>query len=198
MSPDFALASALATRLLLSQRLYSPRVDVTMFSYDKNIIFDSFANFCVNSRASLSELESCGGLPDGCTIRRGLGGDTVYIILYNNRVRSHGRRSFTLAHEIGHIILGHEDDGPVQEAEANHFAAQLLLPAALVWELLEHSGFTLSAHELARIFATSRAAAENRLRSFKGRPPDFSPDDLLLLKKFGGLLPHLDGPLVDC
>jgi Zn-dependent peptidase ImmA (M78 family) len=46
------------------------------------------------------------------------------------------RRRFTIAHEIGHLLLGHTctdpdlDNDP--EAEANQFAAELLMPLALL------------------------------------------------------------------
>jgi Zn-dependent peptidase ImmA (M78 family) len=46
------------------------------------------------------------------------------------------RRRFTIAHEIGHLLLGHTctdpdlDNDP--EAEANQFAAELLIPLAIL------------------------------------------------------------------
>jgi Zn-dependent peptidase ImmA (M78 family) len=46
------------------------------------------------------------------------------------------RRRFTIAHEIGHLLLGHTctdpdlDNDP--EAEANQFAAELLMPLAIL------------------------------------------------------------------
>jgi Zn-dependent peptidase ImmA (M78 family) len=46
------------------------------------------------------------------------------------------RRRFTIAHEIGHLLLGHTctdpdlDNNP--EAEANQFAAELLMPLAFL------------------------------------------------------------------
>jgi len=57
-----------------------------------------------------------------------------------------GRRRFTIAHELGHIFLGHElVDGyhgrtvancrPQLEIEADLFAARLLAPACVLWGL---------------------------------------------------------------
>ena len=46
------------------------------------------------------------------------------------------RRRFTIAHEVGHLLLGHTctdpdlDNDP--EAEANQFAAELLMPLAIL------------------------------------------------------------------
>ncbi len=47
------------------------------------------------------------------------------------------RRRFTIAHEIGHLLLGHacndrQDDGSHNETEANIFAAELLMPLSLI------------------------------------------------------------------
>lgn len=46
------------------------------------------------------------------------------------------RQRFTIAHEIGHLLLGHtctsRDDGTYNEKEANAFAAELLVPAFLL------------------------------------------------------------------
>lgn len=198
MPADFSRAASLATRLLLRQRLYSLKIDVAALVYDKNIIFDSYKNFCRNSRATLNALENNGDMRDGCTIIRSRGGGAVYIVLYNDRIKSRGRRSFTLAHEVGHIYLGHERDGPDDEAEANHFAAQLLLPSALVYELLKHHDFKLTPDELALIFGVSKQAAATRLKQLsRVNDPEFSADELSLLKKLNGFLPYFDGPLID-
>jgi len=58
-----------------------------------------------------------------------------------------GRLRFTIAHELGHILMGHEpavdDDETLgsrashpHEVEANYFAAELLVPRALVLDRL--------------------------------------------------------------
>lgn len=199
MTRSLTLADELALRLLLRQRLYGPRIDVRSLKYEHDIVFDSIQNFCEKSRATLADMEISGQIPDGYTVRRISGGKTVYVVLYDAAVKSAGRKRFTLAHEIGHIMLGHESGGSRQEAEADRFAAQLLLPRIFAWEIFARSGFSISARELAAIFGVSKPAAENRLGSLKKEnPPAFEPDEIKLLDKFGGLLPQLDGPIVDC
>ena len=47
------------------------------------------------------------------------------------------RRRFTIAHEIGHLLLGHtctggHDDGSHNETEANIFAGELLVPTTFI------------------------------------------------------------------
>lgn len=191
-------AAACAVSLLLRQRLYSPRVNVLKLRFEQRIVFDTFAHYCTVSRMTLPVIQKYADMRDGCTIARAYGNGKVYVVLYNGDIAHPGRRNFTLAHEVGHILLEHENDGSDEEAEANHFAAQLLLPPVLVWELLTQTDFNLSASELAGIFAVSEAAAQNRLRSlFQNRPSAFTGDECLLLKKCAGLLPDLSGPVVD-
>lgn len=197
MPADFAKARREAVRLLLASRLYSARIDVTRLKYDKNIIFDSFSNFCHNSLATVAELESCDGMRDGCTIIRKTAGNTLYLILFNDKVKSRRRKSFTLAHEVGHVMLNHESDGAVQESEANCFAAELLLPRILVRELQKGSSFRITAHEVADIFAVSKAVCENQMESLMNNH-NFSDDERVLLKKQTGFLPEYNSPVIDC
>ncbi|MCQ2482260.1 MAG: ImmA/IrrE family metallo-endopeptidase [Clostridia bacterium] len=50
-----------------------------------------------------------------------------YVVFYNDSV-SEVRIRFTLMHELGHIVLGHDKQGRREEAEANYFASQMLVP----------------------------------------------------------------------
>lgn len=197
MPADFVKARSEAVRLLLSSRLYGLKVDVTRLKHGKAIIFGSFSSFCANTLTTLAELESCGGLRDGCTIRRETPDSVIYLVLYNDKVKSQKRRRFTLAHELGHIILEHRSDDSPQEAEANSFAAELILPRILVWELQQLTDFKITAYEMAEIFGVSKAVCENQIKSL-GYGHDFSNDETLLLKKLTGFLPDFEGPIIDC
>ena len=78
------------------------------------------------------------------------------------------RRRFTIAHEIGHIILGHvgkfelinrepsPTDNPIEQ-EANVFASRLLSPACVLWGCNVRTAVQIQ--ELCKI---SRTAAEYR------------------------------------
>ena len=108
--------------------------------------------------------------------------------------RSPGRRRFTIAHEIGHLLLHvpvlHQvfydrpgdireiDEAPDgeelaelrrREREANVFARELLMPAPLVAEQAHATGFNLPA--LANRFEVSVPAMRLRLRLLKLLPP---------------------------
>lgn len=80
-----------------------------------------------------------------------------YVIFYNSYTRPAGRLRFTLAHELGHIALGHLDEDSTAcwngttlwnneenhsnsalEAAANTFASNFLAPACVLWALDIH------------------------------------------------------------
>jgi len=73
----------------------------------------------------------------------------ILIIAYNKEQHVHSQR-FTLAHELGHFILGHTRDGhdhflelldengrDPKEVEANQFAAELLVPSIILKEQIK-------------------------------------------------------------
>lgn len=78
------------------------------------------------------------------------------------------RKRFTVAHELGHIMLGHvgryelinreisPSDNPIEQ-EANVFASRLLAPACVLWGLKVES-----ADEISQICDISLIAAEYR------------------------------------
>lgn len=68
-----------------------------------------------------------------------------YFIIYDD-TQNRGRRRFTIAHELGHIFLGHllidskgartfDTSRPQIEQEADVFASRLLAPACILWGL---------------------------------------------------------------
>jgi Zn-dependent peptidase ImmA (M78 family) len=73
-----------------------------------------------------------------------------YLILYNDKIPSKGRKRWTLAHELGHYVMNHnkisnnsslarssltEDEYNEFESEANCFARELLAPPPVLNEL---------------------------------------------------------------
>lgn len=78
------------------------------------------------------------GTDDGYTLARPVPGGVQYMIIYNAAVMVRQRIRWTIAHEIGHIVLGHIDGaykGGDKEAEANYFARELLAPLSVLDEL---------------------------------------------------------------
>lgn len=94
---------------------------------------------------------------------------TQWYIVYDDTVPL-GRKRFTVAHEIGHIFLGHplvagfhaRTTGgklPQTENEANIFASRFLAPACVLWGLNVHT-----AADISRICEISKEAAEIRAK----------------------------------
>lgn len=146
----------------------------------------------------LDEADDIRALPGAPTDQGRLSGmlDAEEMVIWVDRGearRSPGRRRFTIAHEIGHLVLHvpdlHEvfydrpadireiEESPVaelpelrrREREANVFARELLMPEALVNEQADATGFNLSA--LAKRFEVSVPAMRLRLRLLKLLPP---------------------------
>lgn len=90
-----------------------------------------------------------------------------WYIVYDDTV-SKERTRFTIAHELGHIFLGHplklgyhartiDIDKPETERQADMFAIRLLVPACVVWGLNLHTP-----DEIQKEFHISHAAAKAR------------------------------------
>ena len=92
-----------------------------------------------------------------------------YLIVYDNdKIEDEHHNSWTIMHEIGHIILGHltefnigelsrsgltDTEYEVLEKEAHYFAAEFLMPTAIL------RYFSISVEEIALLFDVSKEAA---------------------------------------
>ena len=133
--PDYLRAARLAYRTLLKLRIDKLPVDILgICSQCKNTKVMTFRN---------AEIEF--GLPDGYFISNGpsesafnnhrqIGDIRQNIILYNDdrMANSLPRLRFSLAHELGHVLMKHEGNSMIFEMEANCFAQHLLCPAPVV------------------------------------------------------------------
>ncbi|MBE6666685.1 MAG: ImmA/IrrE family metallo-endopeptidase [Ruminococcaceae bacterium] len=105
-------------------------------------------------------------------------GKTLYdgsnwLIVYDDS-RSTSEARITIAHEIGHILLGHElkhikyaktkefDKQPLSEQQAEMFATRLLCPACVLWKLDLHTP-----HEIAEYCRVPMDMAKERGRRMK-------------------------------
>lgn len=97
-------------------------------------------------------------------------------VIFYNPDDTPRRQRFTIAHELGHHVLGHGSRlrdprqpsslysyNPV-EAAANRFAAELLMPVYAVGTLVDHHNIT-SVTELADMFEVSEPAMLYRLKN---------------------------------
>lgn len=97
-------------------------------------------------------------------------GFTFHNVIFYNQGCTVGRQRFTIAHELGHIIMHTEglynrepstQDDPI-EHEANVFASRLLAPACVLWGL----GVT-TPEQISEICGISITAAEFRMDRLK-------------------------------
>lgn len=86
------------------------------------------------------------------------------------------RRNFTLAHELGHIVLRHEETGPAEEKEADHFASCLLMPEPVRRRIACRGDLT--AEDAAALCYLSVAAAQ---MAMKRRPTEVDEATLTAL-----------------
>jgi Zn-dependent peptidase ImmA (M78 family) len=101
-----------------------------------------------------------------------------YIVI-NSRIREESRRRFTLAHEIGHLVLpgqlevstpckqerieNWDSDLYRPELEANRFAAEILMPRGIMAEFVQSEPSLESIRSIAQLCGTSLTASAVRL-----------------------------------
>lgn len=105
--------------------------------------------------------------------------DDSNVICVINESNIETRQRFTIAHEIGHFVLGHlqgakklyrdtrkelNGDGDFREIEANNFAAQLLMPDIVIDWLINEESIT-SVATLADKLNVSPSAMRYRLKN---------------------------------
>ena len=183
MTPDFERAQNTATRLLLRQDIDSLYMDVRRFRFDRNIVIDSIQNYCQITGRRHSDF-LCEE-HEGCCVLKTRG---MYLILYDDSETNESRKHWGIAHEVGHIYLGHEDDGKKEEVEAHFFAAQVIVPeVAMAW--VYKFGPSLSAELLVNYFNISWESAEKRIQTFlRRRGINFNEIDRALLRKLAPFL----------
>lgn len=96
-----------------------------------------------------------------------------YLIVYDDTIDDDHHNSWTIMHEIGHVILGHltefnigelsrsglnDKEYEVLEKEAHYFAAEFLMPTAIL------RYFSISVEEIALLFDVSEDAAGRKYK----------------------------------
>lgn len=110
----------------------------------RGYIVRTYSRIAEKSNASLADVCEALGSKDGTAKYRDR--RDKHIICYNDTIKPRGRIQWTLAHEFGHIALGHLSDFPetgtkhpalknssyrILEAESNVFARELLAPSTV-------------------------------------------------------------------
>lgn len=126
--PDLLRAAHLACRCLIRLQQRTLPVDpLAILRRCRGTQLCTYEQAAERLRMPEDELLRLCGDADAFTVRR----ERASLVCY--RQGGHpARLNFTLAHELGHVLLGHQVNGPAEEAEADCFASHLLCPQPVV------------------------------------------------------------------
>ena len=159
--PRFELATLLAYNELLRLKIGACPISGNSFltPSEQAIIVCSYQEFSANTGIPIHTITLGGRLKDGFCV---FGVDITRTMIFYNADTYTQRVRFTIMHEVGHVILNHKRNTQTQEAEANFFASQFLMPSALLLEI-RRRGYNLDENKLCRTFNVSIAAARIKL-----------------------------------
>ena len=183
----------------VSKRAYefSNEICITEFPVDPEKIIAQFPNWHVQGWLDAQINKNLGDFlyldRDGAEARTVIErGTSDFIIAYDERVGNQQRIRWTLAHEIGHIVLGHlvhfeatalnrrgltEKQYGALEVEAHWFAAELLSPKIVIKHFNCHDNIGL-------ICDISYEAVEKRLEQLKRAEREYPKAAFCVLKNF--------------
>lgn len=168
--PNFPKAEKAAQELLEINNVDQLPVKVKKLAMDfPNLKIKKYSWFAKKYNHTIQDVCELADSNEGCCWH--FKATDEYLILYNDQVTNKGRVRWTLAHELGHYILKHneitnkailsrsslsDDEYDVFEAEANCFARELLTPPPVLREInIANENF------ISRIGDISFKAAEN-------------------------------------
>lgn len=195
LSPRYARCRAIARECLVKYSNNTLPIDVLdLIAKSGKATIKRYSDAMAEFDISLLEAQSTFGSKDGSVMR--IPGRKRDIIHYNDLQNVSGRITWSLAHEFGHIALGHLDDYEmliynrsglsdpeykVLEKEADTFASELLAPLCV----LAHMDIP-NMYRLSEVTGLSDLAAKNTfeaLRKYK-REPSNMIDGLAPLNSF--------------
>ena len=112
------------------------------------------------TKTTINQLTSNGIFYDGYTYIK----NNNIFIFYNADIETEGRKTWTISHELGHIVLNHTTQCDKNETEANFFASQLLAPQCVLKQLVK-TGANITPLYLSEKFKISKEASENCLHT---------------------------------
>lgn len=124
----------------------------------------------------IEDVDDSGDILSGCAFYDD--GTNEFVVKYNP-TESPNRQRFTIAHELGHVVLGHVQPGQPKrdralvydkmdkdEVAANQFAAEIVIPHKLLNQYVYEEGFYRAA-DLARLFGVSEQAMYYRMKNLR-------------------------------
>jgi len=112
------------SELLIDYGLNTFPIDVFYLAKRMKIIVEKYSDFPDNEQIVLLN-----GSVDGMSYYES---DLKEFHIVYNDYKIHTRIRFTIAHEIGHIVLGHKESNKKNESEADFFARSLLVPIPII------------------------------------------------------------------
>lgn len=128
-TPNYRKATNAAYNLLIEQDLLDIPVNLNKILrfYHRNIRLMTYSQMAARFNLTRGQYKETVPSEFGFTIKKEMNN----YILYNEEKGYYTNR-FTIAHEIGHIILRHKVDNSVTNREANCFARNLLCPVPAI------------------------------------------------------------------
>nr|WP_288830090.1 ImmA/IrrE family metallo-endopeptidase [uncultured Clostridium sp.] len=128
-APDYHVATNAAYELLIEQDVLELPVNLSKLIYlrRQNTHLMTYSQMAARFSMTVSDYKDLVPSELGFTMKMG----NRNYILYNEE-KGYCTNRFTIAHEIGHIMLGHKTDDSVAEREANCFARNLLCPVPVI------------------------------------------------------------------
>ena len=157
MRPDFDRAARMAYKTLLALHIDRLPIDpLFILMHCRNAQIHTYDDILARyeSRDYYSFKYFFFDNAEAMTFRREYGPEVIYECFFDNRARA-PRRRFTLAHELGHIILKHRMEERYEEMEADYYAAQLLAPRPVIDLMPDRTP-----EAIAHAFQISRTAAQ--------------------------------------
>ena len=161
--PNFRRAQEEAYKIILSQERFSFPINplkIKLPGYNIQIV--SLQEYASIVGFSINDLTLNSTFNDGYTYKRG----NFIFIFYNNFIDTKERITWTIAHELGHIVLGHQTQSDINEVEANFFAAQLLVPQCVLMQLIKN-GVNLTPQYISSKFRISNEASQHCIETLK-------------------------------
>jgi len=147
--PNYRKAEKAAHELLQLNNVQELPVKVKKLSkHFPNLRIKTYSWFADNQGITIDEVCDFANSDEGCCYYKKT--TDQYLILYNDQVENKGRIRWTIAHELGHFMLKHNEttnkttlgrsslsisEYNVFEKEANCFARELLAPPTVITQL---------------------------------------------------------------
>lgn len=160
MTPDIDRAAEMAYRCLLAHGCSQLPVDpARIIRCTRGVTLYTYEQAAEALGVDVSVLERSAGGLDACTFRGEMKeGEVRYLVCFRTGGNP-ARLRFTLAHELAHIVMGHQGAGAGEEREADAFAQHLLCPRPVLRWLMARCS-PLYAEQVAAVCYVSVACAQ--------------------------------------